>query len=190
MNELAVALKEWASVIGALENGRQIILMRKGGIAEETRHFQLQSNAFYLYPTYEHQRRELVKEQDRRRIDDSLEHWHPDNTTVQLRTYAEAVEDIEVHDQKTLDLLREYHMWTDDFAAERLKWKRKDPLHILLLRVYKLKQPVEIEIRPEYLGCRSWISMDTRPVTSEMTPVLDARELEAQVREIKSVLKA
>ncbi|MDP4097935.1 DUF1802 family protein [Paenibacillus sp. P96] len=189
MNESVVALKEWASAIGAMENGRQIMLMRKGGIAEETRHFQLKSHAFYLYPTYEHQRRELVKEADRQRIDDSLDHWHPANTTVQIRIYAEAVEDIEVHDQDMLNLLREYHMWTDDFAAERLKWKRKDPLHILLLRVYKLKQPMEIDIRSEYLGCRSWISMETHSMPSEMTPVLEDREFEAQVREIKKVLK-
>lgn len=34
------ALKEWASAIKALETGRQIMVMRKGGIVEETRHFE------------------------------------------------------------------------------------------------------------------------------------------------------
>jgi len=30
------ALKEWATVVKALENGNQIILLRKGGILETT----------------------------------------------------------------------------------------------------------------------------------------------------------
>ena len=30
-------------------------------IVEETKHFELKSPAFYLYPTYEHQRKELIK---------------------------------------------------------------------------------------------------------------------------------
>ena len=57
----AKALKEWASAVKALEAGSQIFIMRKGGIIEETRDFQVVSNDFYLYPTYEHQRRELLK---------------------------------------------------------------------------------------------------------------------------------
>ena len=62
MERKPIALKEWAAAIKALENGTQIFIMRKGGIIEETRDFRVQSEAFYLYPTYEHQRKELLKE--------------------------------------------------------------------------------------------------------------------------------
>ena len=68
----AKALKEWASAVKALENGSQIFIMRKGGIVEETRDFQVESNDFFLYPTYEHQRKELLKEQYRGVIDETL----------------------------------------------------------------------------------------------------------------------
>lgn len=57
-----VALKEWASVIDVLAEGDQILVMRKGGIEEETRRFELKSRSFYLFPTYEHQRTHLVKD--------------------------------------------------------------------------------------------------------------------------------
>ena len=45
-----------------------------------------------------------------------------------------------------LDRLLDFHMWTADFAEDRLKWKRKDPLHVLILRVYLLKEPMEIPV--------------------------------------------
>ena len=48
------ALKEWATVVKALENGNQTILLRKGGILETTG-FNVNSKKFFLFPTYEHQ---------------------------------------------------------------------------------------------------------------------------------------
>ena len=58
---LQVALKEWATVCTALENGRQILLLRKGGIYEAAGEFELQNRAFLLFPTYLHQNRKMLK---------------------------------------------------------------------------------------------------------------------------------
>ncbi|WP_411345797.1 DUF1802 family protein [Paenibacillus sp. WLX1005] len=174
-----IALKEWASAIRALEEGSQILLMRKGGIVEETRSFALKENAFYLYPTYEHQRSELLKPEHRHLVEESLQDWSPEQQTASIRLYAEVTDDLEIHDQEQLNLLQGHHIWTDTFAEERLRWKKKHPLHILLLRVYILERPVDIHIEEQYIGCKSWISIPSGPVTSEMTPVLDAAEFEA-----------
>src|SRR5947209_17510160 len=46
------ALKEWASVIDALGIGRQIVLIRKGGLAD--RSFGVEAERFYLFPTNYH----------------------------------------------------------------------------------------------------------------------------------------
>ena len=35
-----------------------------------------------------------------------------------------------------VDALSPFHVWTPDYAMKRLGWKRRDPLHIMLLRVY------------------------------------------------------
>ena len=104
------ALKEWASAIQALENGRQIMVMRKGGIVEETKHFELKSPAFYLYPTYEHQRKELIKSSDQSYVEESLAEWVPEASTVRITSYAEVTQDLEIRDQEMLDRLLEYHM--------------------------------------------------------------------------------
>src|SRR5262245_25283913 len=58
---LSVALKEWATVCRALESGRQIILLRKGGILEARHGFEVENREFLLFPTYLHQKREMLK---------------------------------------------------------------------------------------------------------------------------------
>ena len=49
------ALKEWATVVNALENGDQTVLLRKGGILEDSSGFVVESEKFFLFPTFEHQ---------------------------------------------------------------------------------------------------------------------------------------
>ncbi len=41
------ALKEWATVVKALESGNQTVLLRKGGILETSSGFKLESKSFY-----------------------------------------------------------------------------------------------------------------------------------------------
>ena len=57
-----VALKEWAATVQALESGYQTILLRKGGIREAEKNFKVLYPEFLLYPTYEHQKADLLKE--------------------------------------------------------------------------------------------------------------------------------
>ncbi|MDR6552982.1 DUF1802 family protein [Paenibacillus qinlingensis] len=183
------ALKEWASAVNALEAGSQIFIMRKGGIVEETRDFQVESNDFFLYPTYEHQRKTLLKEEFQGIIDETLVNWSAQDTHVTITSFARVVEDIEVSDQEKLNLLYPFHIWTENFTEERLKWKRKNPLHIMLLRVYTLQQPLQIEIEQAYIGCKSWIQLGVSvPDDSEMTPALNDEQFFAQVAEIKRTL--
>src|SRR5712692_711629 len=50
------SLKEWSTVIAALASGEQVVLIRKGGIADPT--FGVEADRFYLYPTYFHQQKD------------------------------------------------------------------------------------------------------------------------------------
>ncbi|UJF34683.1 DUF1802 family protein [Paenibacillus hexagrammi] len=184
-----IALKEWASAIKALENGTQIFIMRKGGIVEETRDFQVEADAFYLYPTYEHQRKALLKEEFQPMIDKSLESWSIQDSTVDIRTYAKLVHDFEIMEQAQLQALLTDHIWTENFTEERLKWKRKNPLHLMVLRVYKLDKPMQVSIQDAYLGCKSWIQLLDAPAEPSMKPVLSDEEFTARLSQIRQKLE-
>src|ERR1041384_7336334 len=58
---MPIALKEWAVTVRALAEGEQLLTLRKGGIREENKHFELEHERFFLYPTFDHQRTDLVR---------------------------------------------------------------------------------------------------------------------------------
>lgn len=183
-----MALKEWAVAVRALEQGNQILILRKGGIREETRHFQVESGSFYLYPTYEHQRKELLKEEYRPDLDRTLEDWAPNQQTVSITSYAKLEREILLENEVEVSRLYGYHIWTERFAEEKLKWKPKQPLHALLLRIYKLDEPLNIPIEDAYLGCKSWIQLQEMDKGIKMNPVLSEEVFQARVNEITAAL--
>jgi hypothetical protein len=186
--DTTMGLKDWAVAVEALGTGKQILVMRKGGIAEETRHFAVQSERFFLYPAYEHQKEELLKPEYQGEIAKTRSLWSPGKQTTTIKYFAVLHEDIEVMEEEALFRLAPHHIWTNRFAAERLKWKKKLPLHVLLLRVYKLEQPLEIPIRDEYLGCKSWHQMPVELSGLKGSPVLSDAEFMAEAEAIKSTL--
>jgi len=183
---LPIALREWAAAVKALEAGRQIIVLRKGGIAEETREFRLESPRFYLFPSYTHQQFQLLKPEAAPYLAEAQAEAASRTDTVRITSFAEVVEDLEITDEETLRRLHRFHIWADDYAVERLKWKKTKPLHLLLLRVYRLRMPAEIPMRESYGGCKSWLRIEEPLPEPESVPVLDDQkfnEMTAQVRQ-------
>jgi hypothetical protein len=184
-----IALRDWAVTLDELGKGTQILLMRKGGIHEETRHFEVTNDNFFLFPAYEHQKPELLKEEYQPNIAKSIENWSPEDQMITIKYYAQLHEDIELLDEEKLKSLYPHHIWTNEFAAERLKWKKKLPLHVLLLRVYQLEQPVEIPMLDEYGGCKSWMSLPDLVKGVEAHPVLTDEVFAQKVMDIKQSLE-
>ena len=52
---LGIAFKEWAVVCRALAEGRQALILRKGGIAEGRDGFGFRHSEFFLFPTFFHE---------------------------------------------------------------------------------------------------------------------------------------
>jgi hypothetical protein len=108
---------------------------------------------------------------------------------VRLRAWAEVTDHVTIEDRRTLDALSPYYIWTPDYAEKRLAWKRRHPLHILLLRVHRIPRPVTVRVRDEYHGCRSWVEID-RDLPFEGTPVMADEEFDRAREEIKEVCGA
>ena len=181
------ALKEWAITVQALASGEQILLLRKGGIHEEGKDFRVIHPEFLLYPTYEHQREDLLKPASQPGLAKLLEEA-PRSESITFSHWARAEEIIEVEAQEKVDDLSPYHIWTDEYAQSRLRWKPMLPLSILLLRVYRMEQPVTVPYIKEYGGCTSWVEILPRIDLGELQPVLDDAEFARQVDAIKGSL--
>ncbi|HEY6586733.1 MAG TPA: DUF1802 family protein [Nitrososphaeraceae archaeon] len=176
-----IALKEWAIICKALEDGKQMLLLRKGGIMEYRKGFEVKHNEFLLYPTFEHQSIESIKAEYKEKIKEILEEHNTSynnnnnnrkkidkndnnfntasNNIVKLLAKVEDV--IEISDKFTLSELRDYHIWSDEYVTMRMNYNPSKPMNVLLLRIYKIRKPLIVDINDKWAGCKSWIDIET-----------------------------
>ncbi|HZA07539.1 MAG TPA: DUF1802 family protein [Nitrososphaeraceae archaeon] len=184
------ALKEWAIVCKALEEGRQILILRKGGIMEYRQGFELKHSSFLLYPTFEHQSKESIQPDYIHKFYDVLQNAPIDGRNI-ITSYAKVVGIREITDKSALQELKKYHIWNDDYVNIRMNYNPKKPMSIVLLRVYKMGNPVEVDIKPEWAGCKSWIPIDfTIPTDNNNSDqaVLDDLKFNQVLAQIEEVL--
>src|SRR5436189_1830870 len=203
LSPMPTAFKEWAVTVRALAEGEQLITLRKGGIREENRHFEIEHDRFFLYPTFDHQQGLHVRESHRPELGRALEEgvWSdgephasvftrdggiPQPDRVRIRAWAEVSASYLITDPRCVDALSPYYVWTPSYAEKRLAWKRRHPLHVILLRTYRIPRPVTVKVRDEYLGCRSWLELH-RELPFEGTPVLSDDEFERAAEEIEAI---
>ena len=186
-NACQVALKAWAVTERALAQGRQILLLRKGGIHEEGKDFRVIHPEFLLYPTFEHQREELLQPEYQSGLQKLLAEPRNEDQ-INFSHWATVEEVIEVSEQDMVDHLPPHHIWTNAYAQSRLHWKPMLPLSVLLLRVYRMEQPVTVPFLPEYRGCTSWVDIITDVHMGKLKPVLSDEEFQRRVEEIKGSL--
>ncbi|MBZ8181029.1 DUF1802 family protein [Oscillatoria salina] len=179
------ALKEWASAVNALEQGKTIMLLRKGGIREVGNRFEVKNRQVLLYPTYEHQKPHLLKPDYAVEVTPVASGWHPEK--VRIGSWAEITDILPISDAVTVEALLAYHIWKEEFVLSRYNWKPRQPLYILLLRTYKLPQSVTIDYRPEYGGCKSWIDLVEPISLANLVPVIDENSYKQQVSEIREI---
>ena len=158
-----LALKEWSIICKALEDGNQTISLRKGGILEYKKGFEIRQKSFLLFPTLEHQAEEYLQSKYLQTYDlllkgnKSRDIQNKTNTLLVLARI-EAIQ--EFHDHEMLPELEKYHIWNEKYVNMRMNYNPKKPMNALLLRVYKLPQPISIDVNPEWAGCKSWIDID------------------------------
>jgi len=158
-----LALKEWSIVCRALENGRQSILLRKGGILEYKEGFEISQRIFLLYPTLEHQSREYLQQDYLQEIELLLRNNGPNFyqdkiNTITILARIEGMQ--EFNDETKLSKLEKYHIWNEKYVNMRMSYNPKKPMNALLLRIYKLPEPISVKVNPEWAGCKSWINID------------------------------
>lgn len=156
----APALKEWSAVVHALLDGRQRVLLRKGGIHEKR--FEVAAQEFLLFPTVAHSHAQRVRPEHR----DLLQPAAADSTDEHLliRAAAKVVAAQEVNRPDGLAAIEDLHIWTaESVRADRLDFRPKHKLTVLVVSVTPLAEPVQISRLGEYAGCKSWVQLPVRP---------------------------
>ena len=152
----AIAFKEWAVVCLALAGGRQSVILRKGGIAEENGTFKPEHDRFWLFPTLLHQKEQGVKAEARDLWLESLSGPPSDRVRIQHLAEVERVEHLK--DFESVLRLNGDHIWTPDTVQQRFLY-REPGLYVLRVKIHSLPAPVEIFNEPEYEGCRTWVKL-------------------------------
>ncbi|MBD2453593.1 DUF1802 family protein [Nostoc sp. FACHB-87] len=180
------ALKEWSVAINALETAKTIMLLRKGGIHEQNGGFQVAHEQVLLYPTFEHQQPFLLKSEYANLVCPVTPGWHPE--TIRIGSWAEITDILPISEESTVNALLPFHIWNEYFISDRLKWKPRQPLYVLLLRTYKLPKVQEIPYLPKYGGCKSWIDLAQPIDIAGAAPVLSDTDYSLIVSEIRTII--
>lgn len=178
------ALKEWATVVKALEDGNQTVLLRKGGIMETASGFTLESKKFFLFPTYEHQESKHLKPQFQNYLDEVKKN-PPKEGFNKITSWAEVLEELDVSVEEKIMQLSSFHVLSDSYIQDRIKWKPEKPMKVLFLKVFKIPELV-IPLKSEFHGCKSWIEINEQMPSGK--PVLSYATLASKLSEFRRVL--
>lgn len=155
------ALKEWAAAIAALLDGRQTLLLRKGGIHEKRFAVpgpEFAGETFALFPTTAHSHLDRVRPEFRELVaatdDDSTDEQ------IVIRAVAGVVAVVEVARPERIDELEPFHLWTSDsIRTDRLDFRPRHRLAALVVQAFPI-DPVVIRRTPDHAGCKSWIDLE------------------------------
>lgn len=184
-----IGLKEWAVTVDAIERGEQTILLRKGGIREDGKHFKIEHEQFFIYPGHYHEGESLLKPEKRSLLEavgDADEFDH----VATLSVFAEIEEVIEVASEEEVRALDDFHIWSPGFAEKRFKWKPRHPLNLIIVRAHVLQQPQALMVMDEYSGCKSWVEFIEEYPVGVTSPAIPDRRFNARVTAIKEALAA
>lgn len=200
-----LAFKEWDVVVAALEQGRQAILIRKGGLDDPEQRLPVPRGRFWLYPTLFHERGLFLKEDHRHLLVPGAHRLpraqaaglaRPEGHArpvapghVRLGAVAEVVAAEQAPSLESLAQLCDRTVWTERYPRLRYRWRPQERPLVLVLRVSALPRPVEVEERAEYGGCRSLVELVDPPDAASAAPVWSEDRLAEEVAAVRACLR-
>ena len=181
LSPMPIAFKEWAVTVRALAEGEQLLTLRKGGIREPDKHFALEHDRFFLYPTFDHQRTDLVRESHEPELRRALEEgvWprrraaahatdratagSPSPTACGSAPGPRSPRHYTITDRRccrrAVAVLR-----VDDATTPRSGWPGSAAIRCTssCCAPTGSRGPVTVKVRDEYGGCRSWLELHAR----------------------------
>lgn len=180
----SIGFKDWALICAALIQGRQSLILRKGGIAEGRDGFQFKHDEFFLFPTGYHQQAAQVRPEEL----GSLRAPALAEGRVRVEGMFVVESARRIDDWDVIQRLAPFHVWSDDTVRERFDYDDAAGIQCAVGRVWRLDQPWEFADRPAYGGCRSWVTLPETPPGIGRTPALDDDRHAARLQQIMSII--
>ena len=179
----SVGFKEWALVCAALGDGRQSVIVRKGGIAEGRDGFQFRHREFFLFPTFFHEQLERTRLRET-----ALPERRPNE--IEIRFFARIEETSVVDDWEKARALAPFHILQESVVRERFDYHDAPGLQVVLVRVFRLEPVWRLADGPRYGGCRSWVELPEPPAELHLHSVVEAPEQAQRREQFRRVLQA
>lgn len=157
----------------AVESGRQIILLRKGGIAEDAGEFAPLHATFWLLPTHTHQQTQGLRDGA-----DELLTGAP--APMGLSCLCRVASVARIERPGDLDALESHHIWKPETIRERFRYRRPG-LWLMAVRAWRRHGPWRLGPTPDLAGCKSWVELPEPLSTAETLPVLSDPEFERRL---------
>lgn len=162
---LPVAFKEWAAVCRAVADGRQRLILRKGGIAEAGGVFRPEFDRFWLYPTHFHEQQQAGIRPEFLPLLTDAEASRPPAGVVRLSHFAEVKAVTFADSLDAVLALADRHIWTEATVRQRFAY-RHPGLYVLEIAAFRVPTAFEIVESPEYAGCKTWVQL-TEPLSTD-----------------------
>ena len=182
---MQIAFKEWSVVVEALGRGEQIVVLRKGGIAEGRGGFRAEHERFWLFPTRFHQQADGVVNEARAEFEDFV--W-PLDDVLRIEFCAEVREARRLDSLEQAQRLAGQHIWREEIVAERFDWGRDAGIYAMAVRVRRLAEPVELPMLESYGGCKSWVELEPPMEFTSTERVLAEADFEMKLRKFREAL--
>jgi hypothetical protein len=94
------------------------------------------------------------------------EREEPDEVTI--KAYGEAVKVFEVPrpveaGRRKLEALTDLYVWDAPLLDMRFAYRPEKPLYLVVVRAFRLREPVTIQNTLSYAGCKSWVPLTEGP---------------------------
>jgi hypothetical protein len=182
----SIAFKEWAGVCDALAEGRQTIILRKGGISERPGPgaFVPEHDEFWLYPTAVHEAQQGLRLPG----EDAARAHAGAGSTIPIGVLARVQWIGRVRDEALLPSLEPFHVLAAETVRGRFHY-RTPGLWVLGTRIWRRQPPLEITATPAYAGCKTWVVLEEPLSTSGLVAALDDSDWSMRMARLRAILE-
>jgi hypothetical protein len=110
--------------------------------------------------------------------------------SVRIDTLVEVTDIFPLKNRRQMEALDSEHIWSPALIDMRFSYKPQNPLYLLIVRAYVLREPVTIDNSPTYAGCKSWVPLVAALQCGDAQAVVDDAAFEARRKRIARLINS